>query len=71
MFRPQGDSQAACEYTCPTGGVRYYFKTDTHAIGTDATAGRNDMDCPVPVAPEPGSHDREHEYFEVDEESEG
>jgi hypothetical protein len=71
MCRPQSDSPAACSYTCPTGGVLYYFGTDTHAIGTDATAGRNDVNCPAAIAPEPANQEREYEYIDVNVESEG
>lgn len=45
MLRPKSDSPAACEYTCPTGGVRYYFTTDTHALRSTRARGH---DCPAP-----------------------
>jgi hypothetical protein len=51
--------------------VLYYFGTDTHAIGTDATAGRNDVNCPAAIAPEPANQEREYEYIDVNVESEG
>lgn len=71
MYRPQSDSASAPSYTCPTGGVRYYFRTDTRAAGTDAAAGRNDVNSPAAIASEPSSQEREYEYIDVNEESEG
>lgn len=69
MFRPKSDSPAAYSYTCPTGGVRFCFRTDTRACGADAAAEPNDLSSLVAIAVESGSQVREYEYIDVDEES--
>ena len=71
MCRPQSDSPSGPSCTCPTGGVRYYFRSDTHAAGTDAAAGRNDMNSPAAIVSEPSSQEREYEYIDVNREIEG
>ena len=43
MLHPKFDPPATYSYECPTGGVRYYFKTDTRALGADVAATQNDL----------------------------
>jgi len=69
MFGPKSKPPAEYSCVCPTGGVRYYFRTDTRACGADAAAEPNDLSCLVAIAVESGSQMREYEYIDVDEES--
>ena len=69
MFRPRSEPPAAYSCVCPTGGVRYYFRTATPACGSKSNATKNELICPEVLAWVPGGRACEYEYIDVDEES--
>jgi len=66
MLLPKSNPPAAYSCVCPSGGVRYFFRTDTSAFGTNDPTTPNNLSCRAAIALEPSGQTREHEYIDID-----